>query len=138
MPRSDLEEVKNFLKFKKWKEYYIYLFTDSRDGNYLLDGFSKNLDVYEKVLEKTKTVKLPDFIDREQLATHLKREMFLSTEYNDYNKNVEITMVYYKFLYKLNELFSEILGQKGVVYTDINKTINNQLPYNSDIKELFK
>ena len=61
--------------------------------------------------------------------------MFLSTEQNE---NVESSIIYYKFMYKLNELFSELLGEKNSVYRDINKTIGGQLPIYQDIKDYLK
>ena len=82
VPFSRISEVKTFLKFDKWKDFYKFLFSNvqllmskfNRDEDsdideiiFLMNEFEKNIKIYEDFYENINKVKLPFFIDKNKL-----------------------------------------------------------------------
>ena len=69
-----LHKLKDFLEFKTWKEFYIYL-PDLHAVFYKLELYS--FGEYE--IDKINNVPLPEYIDREKFLKYLKRKIFEET-----------------------------------------------------------
>ena len=80
-------KIKEFLEFDRWKDYYVYIFSNTNKtfqnpSNIRSDKDVKELYVqfkpkdYESILGKLEVLKVAPYIDKNALRKYIKRELF--------------------------------------------------------------